>query len=150
MIEGVEVKTLKPLFDERGKLFEVLRNDDKFYNGFGQAFISTIRNGVVKAWHMHQLQTDYYCVLKGMCRIVLLDRREKSKTFNQKMEFYTGEENPLLIKIPPYILHGIKCYKGDEAILLAITDVPYNRVEPDEIKIPYDRFQEINWECENK
>ncbi|HEA47125.1 MAG TPA: dTDP-4-dehydrorhamnose 3,5-epimerase, partial [bacterium] len=48
MIEGVKVKKLKILKDERGALFEILRSDDKIFEKFGQVYISKCKLGWVK------------------------------------------------------------------------------------------------------
>ncbi|MFV2082767.1 MAG: dTDP-4-dehydrorhamnose 3,5-epimerase, partial [bacterium] len=38
MIEGVKVKELKVIPDERGRLMEMLRSDDDIYSQFGQVY----------------------------------------------------------------------------------------------------------------
>ena len=38
MIDGVRVKRLKVIPDERGMLMEMLRDDDEFFQRFGQVF----------------------------------------------------------------------------------------------------------------
>jgi len=57
MIRGVEVKRLKVIPDDRGRLAEILRVDDPIYEGFGQVYFTTAYPGVVKAWHAHRLFT---------------------------------------------------------------------------------------------
>ena len=58
MIEGVKVKKLKVIPDERGRLMEMLRADDGFFTKFGQAYMTTAYPGVVKGWHYHKIQDD--------------------------------------------------------------------------------------------
>jgi len=58
MIDGVVVKRLRVIPDERGFLMEILRNDDAFFESFGQVYLSVAYAGVVKGWHYHQQQTD--------------------------------------------------------------------------------------------
>ena len=60
MIEGVRIKRLSVHADERGFLMEILRSDDEVFERFGQVYLTTAYPGVVKAWHMHKKQTDYY------------------------------------------------------------------------------------------
>ena len=78
MIEGVMVKRLRVLPDERGRLMEILREDDEIYMRFGQVYLTTGYPGVVKAWHYHKGQFDHFCVVKGMMKVVLYDPREDS------------------------------------------------------------------------
>ena len=42
MIEGVKVKRLKVIPDERGLLMEMMRDDDEFFQKFGQVYLSVV------------------------------------------------------------------------------------------------------------
>ena len=50
-IEGVNVKPLRVIPDERGRLMEILRCDDDLFTQFGQVYMTTAYPGVVKGWH---------------------------------------------------------------------------------------------------
>ena len=76
MIEGVIVKKLKVVPDERGRLMEILRDDDEFFTRFGQVYMTTNFPGVVKAWHYHQKQTDCVTCVHGTIKLVLCDWRK--------------------------------------------------------------------------
>ena len=97
MIQGVQVKTLKVLADERGWLMEMLRNDDDMFQGFGQVYMTAAYPGVVKGWHYHKLQVDHFVCVKGMMKVVLFDPREDSPTKGEVNEFHIGERNQQLI-----------------------------------------------------
>src|SRR5205085_8017804 len=99
MIAGVRIKRLKVIPDERGMLMEMLRDDDEFFQKFGQVYLSVVYPGVVKGWHYHQKQTDHFVFVKGMAKVVLYDRREGSKTHGEVNEFFMGEDNPILLVI---------------------------------------------------
>lgn len=144
LIEGVALKPLKVFPDERGRLMEILRRDDEIFLEFGQVYLTTGYPGVVKAWHYHKLQTDNFCVIKGMMKIALYDTRENSPTFDIVNEFYLGEHNPMLLRIPNFVYHGFKTISETEAILINIPTNTYNYSNPDEYRqaphgtIPYD------------
>ena len=108
MIEGVVVKQLKPIADERGYLMEIFRSDDPFFEKFGQSYLTVVYPGVVKGWHYHKLQVDHFCAVKGMAKVVLYDDREGSKTRGEVNEYFMGEKNPILLRIPAGVLHGMK------------------------------------------
>ena len=108
MIEGVCVKQLKPIADERGRLMEILRADDEIFQKFGQAYITTAYPGVTKAWHYHARQTDYFTAVAGMMKLVLYDARDDSSTHGEVVEFFIGVHNPMLVTIPPGVAHGFK------------------------------------------
>ena len=144
-IEGVKVKQLRVIPDERGRLMEILRCDDDLFQTFGQAYMTTAYPGVVKGWHYHKIQTDAMAVVRGMMKLVLYDSREDSPTYGVVNEFFFGEHNPLLIQIPPFVFHGFKAISDYEAIVINIPTEPYNYDNPDEFRvhphqntIPYD------------
>jgi len=145
MIEGVKSTPLALIPDERGWLMEVLRCDDELFTKFGQAYVTCAYPGVVKAWHCHAIQTDHFAVLTGMGKVVLYDGREGSRTHGEVNEFFVGQHNRRLVRIPPLVWHGFKCIGGEECLILNIPTEPYNREKPDELRrpahdgsIPYD------------
>ena len=89
-IEGVVIKNLRVIPDERGWLMEILRCDDPQFLQFGQVYLSTAFPNVVKAWHYHKKQTDNFTCVKGMMKVALYDAREKSPTYRQLMELFIG------------------------------------------------------------
>lgn len=145
LIDGVSVKNLKLIPDERGRLMEMLRADDKEFSKFGQVYVTTAYPGVVKAWHCHKLQDDNMTVLIGMAKIVLYDNRKDSPTRGLINEFFIGEHNHILIHIPKYVWHGFKCVSSSEAMIVNVVTECYDYKKPDEYRkpahgsdIPYD------------
>jgi dTDP-4-dehydrorhamnose 3,5-epimerase len=146
MIEGVKVKKLKVIADERGRLMEILRSDDDVFQRFGQVYMTTAYPGVVKGWHYHKKQSDNMAVLKGMMKIVLYDARKGSKTFGEVNEFFAGEHNPVLIHIPPYVYHGFKCISAEEALVVNTPTAVYRYSKPDEFRVhPHDNDIPYDW-----
>ena len=136
MIEGVVVRKLRLITDERGWLMEILRRDWDVFERFGQVYITTAYPQVVKAWHMHKNQTDHITCLKGTIKLVLYDDREHSKTREELNEFVMGDRNPMLVKIPPSVWHGFKTIGNETAFLVNIPTELYNYEEPDEHRLP--------------
>ena len=135
MIEGVKTKRLKVIPDERGRLMEMLRSDDDLFIAFGQVYLTTAYPGVVKGWHYHKKQTDSMVVVKGMMKIVLYDNREGSSTKGEINEFFMGTHNPLLLQIPPLLLHGFKCISDEEAMVVNCPTDTYDYENPDEFRV---------------
>jgi len=145
LIDGVVTKRLKVIPDERGRLMEMLRYDDELFVKFGQIYMTTAYPGVVKAWHYHKKQWDNFVVVRGMMKIVLYDTRENSPTKGKINEFFLGDHQPLLLRIPPLVYHGFKCISEQEAMVINAPSELYNYAEPDEYRvdphedeIPYD------------
>lgn len=145
LIQGVTVKPLRLIPDERGYLMEMLRSDDPFFQKFGQCYVSVAYPGVVKGWHYHKKQTDHFVIVKGMMKVVLYDERDGSPTKGQINEFFMGEKNPVLVVIPNGVWHGMKCIGTEPAMLINTPTESYSYADPDEVRadphkshIPYD------------
>jgi dTDP-4-dehydrorhamnose 3,5-epimerase len=137
-IEGVWTKPLSVHPDERGRLMEILRADDEGFRTFGQVYMTTTYPGVIKAWHLHKVQDDNFCCVRGMVKLVLYDGREDSPTKGTVTEHFIGDHNPLLVRVPPGVHHGWKCISTDEAIVVNIPTEPYNYEAPDEFRADWD------------
>ena len=137
MILGVKTKPLRMIPDERGRLMEILRNDEEVFAGFGQVYLTTVYPGVVKAWHFHRKQIDTFACLRGMIKLVLFDGRDGSPTRGEVNEFFIGDENHMLVQIPANVHHGFKGVTAVEALVLNVPTETYNRQQPDEFRLAY-------------
>ncbi|HTU00304.1 MAG TPA: dTDP-4-dehydrorhamnose 3,5-epimerase family protein [Candidatus Sulfotelmatobacter sp.] len=142
MIHGVAIKPLKPLVDERGFLMEMLRADEPIFERFGQVYVTGCRRGVAKGWHYHKLQTDHFVCLSGRALVVLYDGREGSPTQGEVQEFILAsppavDPAPILLKIPPLVVHGFTAQGSDEARIVNVPTLPYRYADPDEFRYPW-------------
>lgn len=137
MIHGIAFKELDTHDDERGFFREVIRHDDAiFHDRFGQMSHSLVQTAVIKAWHLHRFQTDWWYIAGGLLRVGLYDTREASPTRRQTMDFLMGDGQPArLLKIPPGVAHGYRVLDGPAQVIY-ITSNTYN--PDDELRIPED------------
>lgn len=149
MINDVEIKKLKVIADNRGFLMEMLRCDDSLFEQFGQVYLSVCKPNVVKGWHYHKKQTDNFVVVKGNAKVVLYDNREKSSTKGEVQEVFMGEDNPILLKIPIFVVHGITPAGDAPCYLINCPTLPYDYKNPDEFRINF-KSKDIpyDWEVE--
>ena len=143
MIHGVRVKQLKPIPDERGRLMEVLRCDDEIFLKFGQAYITSVYPGAVKAWHYHRKQADYLAALTSMLKLVLYDTRADSPTRGEVQELHVGELNYVLVTIPLHVWNGFKGEGSTPALVANCATIAHDpteidRMDPFDNDIPYD------------
>lgn len=138
MIEGLIVRSLTVNADERGSLTELLRSDDELFRRFGQAYASLNYPGVVRAWHWHEKQWDYWVTVQGMVKAVCFDRRADSTTAGQIVETFMGEHRPVQLVIPPGVAHGYKTIGTMASILINFPTEVYDRSSPDEFRLPFD------------
>ncbi len=124
MIKGVKIKRLKKHTDDRGYFMELLRTDDPMFSQFGQWSLSKMATGVIKAWHIHRIQTDYWFVPIGVVRAVLYDMREDTVSAGDINEFMLGDDQePIVLTIPPGVAHGCKVLQGPAMLSYMTTHV---------------------------
>ena len=144
MIEGMVVKDLVTHTDERGFFREIIRvTDDFFKEGFGQCSHALIYPGVTKAWHVHQLQIDWWYVASGVLKVALHDTRKQSPTFRETMDLLMGDDQPSrVLRIPTGVAHGYKCLTGPAHIFYVMSHVhnpaDEGRIPHNDAEIGYD------------
>lgn len=138
MIDGVIVKDLKVIPDERGLLMEMWRSDDPDFERFGQCYVTMVYPGVVKAWHYHKKQTDHFVCVGGMAKVVLHDLREGSPTRGETNEFVIGWQRQRMVIIPKDVFHGFTAVGTEPAFIVNVPTELYNYDDPDEHRRPFD------------
>jgi dTDP-4-dehydrorhamnose 3,5-epimerase len=130
MIQGVQVSQRRIIPDDRGKILHIMKSSDSLFSSFGEVYCSTVYPGVVKGWHLHKKMTLNYVALKGNIKFVLYDARPESTTYGQIQEIFMGENQYVMVKVPPMIWNGFTCIGNEEAFVINFTDIPH---DPDEI-----------------
>ena len=106
--------------DERGFLIEAFRIDDwdlneiytlkdGTYVGCPMSYISATIAGQVRGPHEHEDQTDVFLFVgSSKFQIELWDNRPNSDTYENRMKIIAHNSAPLLVVIPPGVVHGYK------------------------------------------
>ncbi|MCS6765363.1 MAG: dTDP-4-dehydrorhamnose 3,5-epimerase family protein [Candidatus Protistobacter heckmanni] len=143
MIDGVIVTPLRQIFDERGKVMHMLREDSPAFSRFGEVYFSCTYPGAIKAWHLHKRMTLNYAVVHGAIKCVLFDDRPESKTFGQVDEYFMSPENYFLLTVPPLVWNGWKGIGTEASIVANCATLPHDPAEIErkpafDASIPYD------------
>jgi dTDP-4-dehydrorhamnose 3,5-epimerase len=164
VIRDVMIKTLVKHVDQRGYFTEQVKRGDVSDDGkpfapeqpFAQMSrtLSFARGGnppeLIKAFHWHAKQWDYWDVVTGDARIVLVDLREESLTAGTIQVVMAGEHAPKVVAIPPRVAHGYQVLSLRDLILCYYVTEPYDPADPDEGRIPYDDPRiGFDWSIEN-
>ena len=130
MIDGVERIPLRRFEDERGWFMEI-RRESALPKPTRQTNVSFTRAGVIKGLHYHERgQDDLFVCLRGMVRVVLLDR-ETGETFTEDI----GDANPVAVYVPGRLAHGYEALT-DALFCYEVTE-EYDADDPDEREIPW-------------
>ena len=143
MIDGVKIIPLRQIVDERGKIMHMLKETDPHFIRFGEVYFSCAWPGTIKAWHVHKSMTINNAVICGRAKLVMYDIREDSPTRGKIQEVFLGEDNYVLVQMPPGIANGYKAYGDKMVILVNCATEPHDpneiiRIDPFDNDIPYD------------
>jgi len=119
-IRGVDIVPAVKYEDRRGWLAEIYRSDEISRIKMPvMGYVSVTRPGVSRGPHEHLKQTDMFCFIgPGNFRIKLWDNRKKSPTYGKVQVFNAGEKNPLIVTVPPGVVHGYRNVSMTDAMVL--------------------------------
>lgn len=106
----------------------------------GQVNYSVQYPGVVKAWHRHALQTDFWICLNGHIKVGVY-----RETDNTAWMAVIGEKRPGVMVIPPPLWHGAATVGDTQAGLLYYVTHAYNPAKPDEDRRAHDSVPGFPW-----
>jgi len=115
-IEGVIIEQLTKFSDDRGYLVETFRIDNlpsKLRPVM--SYVSYTKPGIARGPHEHMEQTDIFCFMgPGNFKIRLWDNRKEYESYGNFLELIGGKDNPIILIVPPGIVHGYKNISEDE------------------------------------
>jgi len=135
-IKGVVIKELPTMPDDRGWFREIFRIKDSALTSVAQVSATMSYPGVIKAFHYHEKQDDFWYCAKGMIQAVLYDRRDDSKTKGVTQIVPMGEHKPVSLFIPHGVVHGYKVLGNEPAWLIYATTRIYD--PKDELRLAHD------------
>lgn len=134
-------RELEPVFvpasvftDDRG--WSLMNQMQGVMGPTGQVNFSVQYPGVVKAWHRHQLQTDFWMCLVGHIKVGV-HRESDGATWL----LVTGEKKPGVVVIPPPLWHGAATVGDTHAGLFYYVTHAYNAAKPDEDRRSFDSIE---------
>lgn len=138
MIDGVIIRKIEKLEDQRGWLAEFFRKDEIDFSP-AMGYVSQTKPGVVRGPHEHVRQSDCFVFLgPGSFELHLWDRRENSSTISKHTKEVYGEANPAMVIVPPGVVHGYKCVSQSDGWCINLPDKLYRgggkKEEIDEIR----------------
>ncbi len=153
-IEGVRIIPLRRFNDAGGSLTELARLSSGELDGIesfkiAQINYSELEAGGVKAFHIHEFQTDIWFVPpSSKMLLVLVDQREASPTLGVMMKQVLGDCNSQLVLIPPGIAHGCKNLAQHLSTIIYFVNRKFSvdLEDCDEKRLPWDFWGEDLWE----
>ena len=139
IIDGVIIKKLNPMKDDRGWLCEVYRKDEESKASPAMCYSSYSKYGVIRGPHEHMKQSDFFVFTgPGDFELYLWDNRKDSKTYGKSMKLIVGENNKISVLVPPGVVHGYKAVSRNGSFYINLPDQLYRgkrkKEDADEIR----------------
>jgi UDP-2-acetamido-2,6-beta-L-arabino-hexul-4-ose reductase len=121
----INVRKIEKHEDARGWLIEVLRGD-AINEEIKHIHFSISKPNAIRGKHYHKRKVEWFCVVKGVAKLMLEDVNTK-----EKKELILSEENPVSVEIHPYVAHTLQNIGSSEMHLLAIVNEVFDPKDTD-------------------
>jgi dTDP-4-dehydrorhamnose 3,5-epimerase len=122
-VDGVIVTPLKQIHNPKGDIYHAMKKSDIGFDGFGEAYFSTVNIGDIKGWKQHTKMTLNLVVPVGEIEFVVYDENKK-EFFNIKL----SQKNYQRLTVEPELWMAFRGIK-ENSMLLNLASIEHN---PDE------------------
>jgi len=134
-INGVYFKKIKSNIDKRGFFREIFRDDFLIKKKLRQISHSFIKKNIIKAWHLHQKQSQWNYLLKGKIKLYLFDTRPSSKTYKKHTTFnIDSKKSSIMYFFPAGVAHGYLTLSNENHMIYGTSGL-YNPSEEYKINL---------------
>jgi len=134
-IDGVLITPLKIIDVPGGNVLHAMKKSSPGFSRFGEAYFSTVDQGVIKAWKRHQEITINLIVPVGVVRFVIYDDRPDSPTVNLFQEVVLSRDNYSRLTVPSMLWMGFQGVVNGTSMLMNITDIEHQFEEADRLPL---------------
>ena len=139
LIEGVRITPIPRAADSRGALSELFTTRDN-PPGATEALVHiyqvTAKPDSRRSWVYHRWQTDRLAYTNGHFRVVLYDLSPDRSTFGLLQVLHLGIDQPVLLQIPPFVVHGVQNIGTETATFINMPTRPWYPADPDKMRLP--------------
>ena len=111
-MDGVILTPLKQIFHPKGDILHGMKKSDEGFDGFGEAYFSTINKDQIKGWKKHTKMTLNLVVPSGAIEFVVYDENKK-KFFSTIL----SKDNYQRLTVSPNLWMGFRGVEEDNMLL---------------------------------
>ena len=140
-IDGVLITPLKIIDVPGGNVLHAMKKEDNGFNGFGEAYFSTVEHKVIKGWKRHFEMTLNIVVPIGHIRFVLFDDRDSSQTKGSYQEVSLSRNNYQRLTVPPMIWFAFEGIAKESSLLLNLASISHRKEEQENLSLDEIRYK---------
>ena len=133
--QKIIIKPLKKFNLEDGDVLHALKCSENEFNGFEEAYFSTIKKNKIKAWKKHNRMTMNLIVPIGNVQFIFYDEKK-----NFLRSAIIGEDNYSRITVPPKIWFGFKGLSSRTSYILNISNLSHDPSEVERQSLTFLKF----------
>jgi dTDP-4-dehydrorhamnose 3,5-epimerase len=143
--EGVRLSPLRRIDTPAGPVLHALKASEPAFQGFGEAYFTTVRRGQVKAWKRHRRMVSNLVVPVGEVRLQLLDDRPDSSTRGLWLDLRLGLANYQRLTVPPGVWFGFEGRGEGLNLMMNLASIEHDPTETDTLPLDDPRFAQSGW-----
>ena len=128
-MDGVILTPLKQIYNPKGDIFHAMKKSDDGFDGFGEAYFSTIHKGDIKGWKKHTEMTLNLVVPVGKIEFVVYD--ENSKEF---FSLQLSQDNYQRLTVKPNLWIAFRGL-DENSMLLNLASIEHDPTETENVEL---------------
>ena len=138
-LNNITLTKLKKITNSGGDILRVIKNNDKGFTNFGEAYFSWIKYNAIKAWKIHNRMTLNLIVPIGKVKFVFFLPNNKKKI--RVIEIGESNNNYKRITVPPKVCFGFKGLAKRKSLVLNIANIRHIKSESKKYELDYHDYQ---------
>lgn len=130
ILNNILLTPLRRIPVAQGDVLHAIRQSDVGYSGFGEAYLSWVSAGAIKAWKRHTQMTMNIVVPVGQVRFVF--RAENIEEFRVEE---IGVDRYARLTVPPGVWFGFQGLAELQSLVLNIANIPHDSSEVERLAI---------------
>ena len=146
-MDGINLSPLKKINHSKGDILHAIKSSENEFEGFGEAYFSTIHRAEIKGWKKHSRMTLNLIVPIGEVQFVIYDDREMSQTKGKLFVVLLSRDNYKRLTVPPGLWVAFQGKSDGANVILNVADIEHDPREA--INAPLSAI-DFNWSVDVK
>ena len=126
MKNNFKLNSLKIIKNNKGNLKKIINFNSKYFYGFEELYISSIKYDEIKAWKIHSKMTCNLIVIRGKVKFVFAIKKGSKYFFKA---FTLSEKKNEILTIYPNTIFGFQGKSNENSQIMNFSNLMHNKKE---------------------